>query len=162
MDSIFAKLDAFVPEKFAKKLGRVRTLFVSSQKFAMDYLGKEEVIDQLTGAMIQQTSCHAKYHSYGRDEIVNFTIDPLYFFENQGGLYIYVQSSTYKDIRMLAVERIEDRADGSIVLDIETSGRWEVKRWVLSFGAEAEVLEPEDLRREIADELKIWAERYRG
>ena len=37
---------------------------------------------------------------------------------------------------------------------METSGWWDVKRWVLSYGSEAKVLEPEDLRKEIRAELK--------
>lgn len=40
---------------------------------------------------------------------------------------------------------------------MNTSGWWDVKKWVLSFGAEAEVLEPAKLRRDVIDELKsVW------
>ncbi len=37
-----------------------------------------------------------------------------------------------------------------------------VKRWVLAFGADAEVLEPEGLRQEIAAELKTLVSAYSG
>ena len=36
-----------------------------------------------------------------------FRIDPLYFFENNGGLYIFVRVTRLGAIRVLAVERIE-------------------------------------------------------
>jgi len=48
--------------------------------------------------------------------------------------------------------------DGSIVLEINTSGWFDLKHWVLSLGAEAKVLEPEELRRDIAEEVRKMAE----
>jgi hypothetical protein len=36
----------------------------------------------------------------------------------------------------------------------------EIKSWALSFGAAAEVLEPTELRTEIADDLKQMMEKY--
>jgi predicted DNA-binding transcriptional regulator YafY len=45
--------------------------------------------------------------------------------------------------------------DGSLTLTLSTSGRRDVKRWIMSFGKEAELLEPEDLKREILEEMKI-------
>ncbi|MFW6236376.1 MAG: WYL domain-containing protein [Desulfovibrionales bacterium] len=50
--------------------------------------------------------------------------------------------------------------DGSIILELTTSGRYEVMRWVLAFGAEAEVLEPKAMREEIASSLKSTLDRY--
>lgn len=36
---------------------------------------------------------------------------------------------------------------------MKTSGWYDVKKWILSFGAEAELLEPEALRRDILGAL---------
>lgn len=55
---------------------------------------------------------------------------------------------------------IEERPDGSVVLAMETSGRYDVKKWVLSYGADAELLEPEDLREEIREEVTALAQSY--
>lgn len=44
---------------------------------------------------------------------------------------------------------------------MKTSGWWDVKKWVLSFGAEAEVLEPAELRNEIIAEIKRLKNTYR-
>ncbi len=43
---------------------------------------------------------------------------------------------------------------------METSGWWDVKRWVHSYGREAKVLEPEGLKNEIRDELEAARELY--
>jgi predicted DNA-binding transcriptional regulator YafY len=37
---------------------------------------------------------------------------------------------------------------------LKTSGWFDVKKWILSFGAAAELLAPEALRRDIATELE--------
>ncbi len=56
--------------------------------------------------------------------------------------------------------RIQEQMDGSCVLHLRVSGLDEVKRWVLQFGAEAEVLKPAKLRREVAGELGSAARQY--
>ena len=52
-----------------------------------------------------------------------------------------------------ADQKILLEEDGSLILSITSSGRRDIKSWILSFGKEAEVVEPEDLRREIRDDL---------
>jgi predicted DNA-binding transcriptional regulator YafY len=51
-------------------------------------------------------------------------------------------------------QTLTDHPDGSVTLTMTTSGRRDVKRWVMGFGKEVRVLEPEDLREEILEELK--------
>lgn len=55
---------------------------------------------------------------------------------------------------------IEKKDDGSIILNLETAGTYELKKWVMSFGRDAELLEPVRLRKEIAAEMKAALERY--
>ena len=219
VNTVFAKLGAFVPPDLVEKLDRIKTLFVSSENFAKDYSGKEDIIDSLTDAMLQQKTSYVKYHSFAQDRISNFAIDPLHFFESQGGLYVFVKATSFDEIRILAVERIQEltltdnhfeypddfnpdkklneafdmvyddpikakiwisndqakyvterrltknqkifnQNDGSIVLEINTSGWWDLKRWVLSLGSNAEVLEPIGLREEIANEIKTLNNKY--
>lgn len=217
--SAFGKLGLFFPDKAFDQLSKIRALFLSPAKFAKDYSGKQDVIDQLTDAMLNNVTCEIKYHSFYDDKIKNFQIDPLHFFENDGGLYLFVNTTSFSDIRTLAVERIqeitktdssfeypknfdpekliesafdivygdpidirirfsadqaryikerkwsktqkiEEQDDGSVILSMETSGWWDVKKWVLSYGPDAEVLEPEEMRKEIVDDLKNACERY--
>lgn len=219
LNTAFAKIGLFAPAGLFDKLNRIKTLFVSPSKHTKDYTGKEEIIDSLTEAMLAKKRCRIKYHSFGKDEVKEFNIDPLHFFENNGGLYLFVKIQGFDDIRTLAVERIieltitgeafkypagfepdetldsafgivyddpieakiwfsadqaryikerkwakeqkiTDQADGSIIIEIKTSGSWDVKKWVLSFGAEAKLLEPKELREEIMGELKATERNY--
>ena len=58
-------------------------------------------------------------------------------------------------------QTIEENPDGSLILTIKTSGLFQVKRWVLSFGAQAKVLAPPGLASEVAQELASARELYR-
>jgi predicted DNA-binding transcriptional regulator YafY len=51
-------------------------------------------------------------------------------------------------------QRIEARRNGTVVLALQVADTLELRRWILSFGAEAEVLEPVSLRNEIRDEIQ--------
>lgn len=216
IERAFIKLSAFVPDKLIERMGRLRSLFVPSVRFAKDYRGFEEVLDALSEALLAQRACVVEYHSFSDDETKRFRIDPLRFFERDGGVYLFVRVPRYDDIRVLAVERItsiditEDSfeypkdfdpeellqqsfgmvyddpvevtiwfsadqtryiqerqwakdqkitqsKDGSIELWMNTSGWYDVKRWILSFGADACLISPDHLR----DEIKLEAEKVK-
>ena len=57
-------------------------------------------------------------------------------------------------------QRIEELEDGRLVLHLYAGGLYELKSWILSQGAAAQVLEPESLRREIVDELRALLTAY--
>lgn len=50
-------------------------------------------------------------------------------------------------------QELTDNSDGSVVISFKTRDLLEVKRWVLSWGSGAKVLEPEELVNEIKDDL---------
>lgn len=219
INSAFAKIDMFTPPGFSDKLDKVKTLFIPVSKFAKNYSGKEKIIEAITDAVFQKKTCLIEYHSFGEDTVKQFRVDPLHFFENNGGLYIFARITRFGDIRTLAVERIlslestdddfkypkdfnpthmldsafdivyddpvhakiwfsseqaryikerqwakeqkiKEQKDGSIILEIKTSGWWDIKKWVLSFGAEARVLKPEKLRKAVIEEIKAGLARY--
>jgi len=64
--------------------------------------------------------------------------------------------------RWSATQEIEEHDDGSLTLTIETSGRDDVVRWVLSFGSEAELLEPVELRDELRDCVVLLQRLYQS
>lgn len=57
-------------------------------------------------------------------------------------------------------ESLEELPDGGVVFKAEVSGLTEIKQWALSFGGHAEVLEPEELREEIRQEVERMREIY--
>jgi predicted DNA-binding transcriptional regulator YafY len=61
-----------------------------------------------------------------------------------------------------ASQQLTPGPEGSVELSMQVGGTAELRAWVLSFGAGAEVLEPDSLRREVVRELKDAAARYRG
>jgi predicted DNA-binding transcriptional regulator YafY len=219
IDSAFAKLNAFVPDGMSERLDKVKTLFVASSKFNKDYSEKEDIIEKLTDAIFRQRTCRVDYHSFKDDRCKKFLIDPLRFFERDGGLYLFVRATAYNHIRTLAVERINqltlteetfvqpdyfdadamleeafsmvydepieveikfsaevakyirerrwakeqkitDLPDGSIILEMKTSGWFDVQKWLLSFGVDAELIRPVEMRAELAEIARSYMKMY--
>ena len=217
--SAFDKINAFLPPPVFKQLDKIKTLFIPQSKFAKDYSGKEEIIDTLADAILKQKICMVSYFSFYDETEKHYLIEPLHFFESNGGMYIFVRVPKHDAIRTLAVERIQkiekseetfeypenfdpesllkssfdiiyddpvslrlwvspsqakyirernffknqtivENKDNSLILEIETSGWNDVKRWVMSLGAEAVVLEPATLKQEIINDLKKLISRY--
>ncbi len=77
----------------------------------------------------------------------------IWFSANQAR---YIKERTWSK-----TQKIKDQKDGSIILSMSTSGWWDVKRWVLSYGRNAKVLEPEELKKEIVDELTTAKDSYK-
>ncbi|SDB43312.1 Predicted DNA-binding transcriptional regulator YafY, contains an HTH and WYL domains [Desulfonatronum thiosulfatophilum] len=212
LDGLMVKLRHCFPEEMTEKLGRIQTLFVFTSKFSKDYSTKEDIIGDLSEAMLHQNICLVRYHAFSEDRVNHFKIEPLHFFEHAGGLYAYVRTPKHGDVITLAVERIMDlkvtdqefeypkdfdpqmrlaqafgvtsdnavfvrirfskdqaryvkerrwaakqriveNEDGSLVLEMTTAGLWEIARWVLTWGGDAEVLEPDELRVMVANEV---------
>lgn len=70
------------------------------------------------------------------------------------------QAQYIKDRQWAPRQEINDQPDGSIILSINASGVFDVKKWVLSFGASARVLEPVNFAREIDEEIKKMLRNY--
>jgi proteasome accessory factor B len=56
---------------------------------------------------------------------------------------------------------VEREADGSLIWRARVAGSLEVRIWLLGWGADVEVLDPPELRAEVAGELERAAARYR-
>lgn len=67
----------------------------------------------------------------------------------------YVKEKEWHESQILT-----EKADGSVELEMEVAGTREVKLWVLGWGAQAVVLTPDALRKEIKAEIKAMRARY--
>ena len=59
-------------------------------------------------------------------------------------------------------QRIADHPDGSVTLEMETSGDLEIKQWILGFGPEAKILSPPELQDSIAEDIRKMQTVYGG
>lgn len=57
-------------------------------------------------------------------------------------------------------QQLERQPDGSLLATFRLSATQEFERWVLSFGKQAQILEPKALREAVADELRQMVEGY--
>lgn len=67
----------------------------------------------------------------------------------------YVREKHWHD-----TQKVEEQVDGGLILKLNTSGLGEVKRWVLQYGGDAEVIAPANLRKEFKKEIKSMTRRY--
>jgi proteasome accessory factor B len=57
-------------------------------------------------------------------------------------------------------QRVREKADGSIILELELGGLQEIERWILSWGKHARVLAPKELATRIREEATAIAKLY--
>lgn len=57
-------------------------------------------------------------------------------------------------------QKLEPQPDGSVILSLEVASLWEVKRWLLGWGADAIALEPQKLMAELEKEVSILKQIY--
>ena len=61
-----------------------------------------------------------------------------------------------------ASQGIAEQADGGVILSFRAGGRMEILSWLLSYGAHAELLAPQELREEIGEMVRETAGLYGG
>jgi len=86
-------------------------------------------------------------------------------FHGEGDIHVKVRFSPtvarfVQEGRWHETQRLTRQPDGSLLAEFDLSTTEELKHWILSFGKEAEVLEPEGLRREMVSEAKSIRARY--
>lgn len=57
-------------------------------------------------------------------------------------------------------QEIKELKENEIIFKVKTGSREEIKKWILGYGAEAEVLRPTDLRKEMKAELEEMIKNY--
>jgi predicted DNA-binding transcriptional regulator YafY len=64
------------------------------------------------------------------------------------------QARYIRERRWHPTQKVDELADGGLILRFRTGGLAEVRRWVMGYGSHAEVLAPESLREEVAAESR--------
>jgi proteasome accessory factor B len=59
-------------------------------------------------------------------------------------------------------QRLEELPDGGCLLTLHVGGIREIKNWVMSWGADVEVLDPPELRAQVAEDSRRMAAQYNG
>lgn len=72
------------------------------------------------------------------------------------------QARWIRERRWHPTARLQERRDGGLVLHLRIAETSEIRRWVLQFGPEAQVLTPKSLRREVAADLMRALAAYRS
>jgi predicted DNA-binding transcriptional regulator YafY len=72
------------------------------------------------------------------------------------------QARWIRERRWHASARIQEEMGGGLVLRMMVAETSELRRWVLQFGSEAEVVSPASLRKSVADDLRRAAAAYAG
>ncbi len=67
----------------------------------------------------------------------------------------YVQESKWH-----GSQNLTPQPDGSLIAEFRLPDTQEIKRWIMSFGPNAKVLEPQELVQQISDDLIIMMHRY--
>ena len=67
----------------------------------------------------------------------------------------YVQESKWH-----GSQKLTPQPDGSLIAEFRLPDTQEIKRWIMSFGLNATVLEPQELVQEISNDLNIMMKRY--
>ena len=76
-------------------------------------------------------------------------------------LHFSHKTAIYIRERIIADNQIiEELDDGSIILKFHACGKPEIKSWILGFGSEVTVLEPEDLKEEIKHDIENMKKNY--
>lgn len=70
------------------------------------------------------------------------------------------QAPYVRERKWHASQTLEELPEGGVVLSFTTTALKAVRRWVLQYGTQAEVLSPEELRQDVADEGRAIAKLY--
>ena len=89
----------------------------------------------------------------------------LNLMHGEAGVTVRIRFSEYqarwvRERQYHSSQQIEELPGGGLILQMRVAGTEEVRRWLLGYGGEAEVLKPDSLREEMREELKKMQKIY--
>lgn len=129
---------------------------------------KANEIRQFMLSRVRAWQLQEEEHAFERD--ANFDID-TYLKQGLGVqhgtevqtvrvLFSAYQARWIRERRYHNSQQNEYQADGSLLVTMRVSGMPEVARWLLSYGSDVEVLEPDELKQILRDHVKKLAQIY--
>lgn len=106
LKTAFNKFSAQLPVELVECMDGLSEVFVALPEREKMLDGKEELIESLVNAILNHRCCRMRYYSFHSREEKTYLLEPLHFFEHQGGLYLFANIPAYDDVRMLAVQRM--------------------------------------------------------
>jgi len=107
LEAIFARLRSILPPRSIAHLERIAEAFSPRFQGYKDYSAQRQILVDLRQALLKQQCCHIDYRPAQRSSH-SYLIDPytLLFYNN--ALYVGAYAHNRQDIRLFAVDRIED------------------------------------------------------
>jgi predicted DNA-binding transcriptional regulator YafY len=142
------------------------------------------ILESLRQACVDHLHLIITYEHYDQQTIERHVIDPYQLFFKRRALYLDAYDKGEQALRMFRVNRIKTveklgasgmlvtdysfarrfrdtfSTDGGLLYEVGVSYPKEVAWWAMSWGSEAEVLEPPELREYVADEVRKLAALY--
>ncbi|GGG01442.1 helix-turn-helix transcriptional regulator [Paenibacillus abyssi] len=66
-----------------------------------------------------------------------------------------------KEEELFVHPRMKDQKDGSLIFEVTVNNEKEFINWILHYGPNAEILEPQSVRESLKQQLSQWVEMYR-
>jgi predicted DNA-binding transcriptional regulator YafY len=85
--------------------------------------------------------------------------DIVVVLDRSGSMSVVLDAPFIAERQWHATQELVTERDGSVVLTMRVADTLELRRWILGFGASAEVLAPESLRDEIRKEAQAMVDR---
>ena len=97
--------------------------------------------------------------------IEDYLKDSFGIYRNEKTYHVKLKFSPYqarwiRERQWYKTQKLTEIKDGSLILEMDVEGLEEVKRWVMKYGAEVEVLDPEELRKDIIKEINKMQKQY--
>ena len=80
-------------------------------------------------------------------------------------IYVQLKFSPYqsrwiRERQWHQTQKLTELEDGGLILEMDVQGLVEIKMWVMQYGAEVEVVEPEILKDDVKQEIKKMERLY--
>ena len=145
------------PLHFFENKGGIYILSKKTETNEIRTLAVERIID------IQGTQRNFNYPEDIKPEKI---LDSLFDIIADKQFYVQVwfsknQARYIKERSWSCTQKITENKDGSIIISMTTSGWLDIKRWILSYGADAKVLKPQKMIDEIIIDAKNIIQCYK-